>query len=69
MTRANPKKSVGLSTIPKKKSLHQKLTPKKSHAEFPSTNFQILNVMRNIETAKTELKLKRPLQTWTDPTT
>ena len=28
-----------------------------------------INVMRNIETAKTELKLKRLLQTWTDPTT
>ena len=32
----NPKKSLGLPTKPTKKSLDQKLTPKKSHAKFLS---------------------------------
>ena len=32
----NPKKSLGLQTKPLKKTLDQNLTPKVSHAEFPS---------------------------------
>jgi len=32
----NPKKSLGLPTKAKKKSLDEKLTPKKPYAEFPA---------------------------------
>ena len=54
----NPQKSLGLPTKPKKKCLGWKLTPKKSHVEFPSlTNFQMHYNALNIETAAQQVWL------------